>query len=233
VTYTRVRHTFGEPVLRQSQVRTTLVEMLVEHEAALASMLTVARARGRVLSGLATEEDRNLVRLATPLLKYTTARLAVRSTSEAVELHGGNGYIEDWPLARLYRDAQVLPIWEGTTNILVLDTLRAIHKEKSHQALSTLAQRSGDAAVVQAAAQLEATLPKAMAESSVARRWCDRAMQVLQAAILHTGLSTPRPQAVLEQYRLRHFSDDRHEVAPRFIQHGLEAFDTLFAELLG
>ena len=49
--------------------------------------------------------------------------------AEGVEALGGNGYIEDWPMARVFRDAQVLPIWEGTTNILVLDTFRAIRKE--------------------------------------------------------------------------------------------------------
>jgi hypothetical protein len=52
-----------------------------------------------------------------------------------MELIGGNGYIEDWVMPRLLRDAQVLPIWEGTTNILVLDTLRVAKKERSHELL--------------------------------------------------------------------------------------------------
>lgn len=81
------------------------------------------------------EAEKRTLRIATPLLKYVLARKAAWACREGVEVLGGNGYIEDWPLARVLRDAQVLPIWEGTTNILVLDTFRAIRKETAHEML--------------------------------------------------------------------------------------------------
>jgi alkylation response protein AidB-like acyl-CoA dehydrogenase len=69
-----------------------------------------------------------LLRLLTPVAKLYTAKQAVAIASEVVEAFGGAGYVEDTGIPRLLRDAQVLPIWEGTTNVLSLDTLRAIQK---------------------------------------------------------------------------------------------------------
>src|SRR5436305_11221361 len=77
--------------------------------------------------------DPRLRRILTPIAKAVTGKLAVPAVSECMELMGGNGYIEDRPMARLLRDAQVLPIWEGTTNILALDTLRTARKERAHE----------------------------------------------------------------------------------------------------
>ena len=70
-----------------------------------------------------------------PVAEAVTGKLAGLVASECMELVGGNGYIEEWPMARLLRDAQVLPIWEGTTNILMLDALRAARKERGHELL--------------------------------------------------------------------------------------------------
>jgi hypothetical protein len=67
-----------------------------------------------------------LLRLLTPLMKLTTAKQAVSVASEVLEACGGAGYVEDTGLPVLLRDSQVLPIWEGTTNVLALDTLRAL-----------------------------------------------------------------------------------------------------------
>ncbi|GAA5065208.1 hypothetical protein HNP84_006726 [Thermocatellispora tengchongensis] len=61
------------------------------------------------------------------------ARLGVTAASDAIEVHGGNGYIEQWPVARLLRDAQVNPIWEGGDNILCLDVRRAMVRERAHE----------------------------------------------------------------------------------------------------
>src|SRR5437763_15799050 len=78
-------------------------------------------------------DDPRLLRILTPIVKAVTGKLAVPCVSECMELIGGNGYIEDRPMARLLRDAQVLPIWEGTTNILALDMLRSARKERAHK----------------------------------------------------------------------------------------------------
>jgi acyl-CoA dehydrogenase len=75
------------------------------------------------------------VRFLTPIAKAVTGKLAVPCVSEAMELIGGNGYIEEHPMPRLLRDAQVLPIWEGTTNIVMLDALRVAHKDGSQELL--------------------------------------------------------------------------------------------------
>jgi hypothetical protein len=77
-----------------------------------------------------TESEEQLLRMLTSINKLTTAKQAVAVTSELLEAHGGAGYVEDTGLPVLLRDAQVLPIWEGTTNVLALDTLRAIHSEQ-------------------------------------------------------------------------------------------------------
>ncbi len=84
---------------------------------------------GKEETGQATPEERSVLRLLTPVAKLYTARQAIASASEVLEAFGGAGYVEDTGLPRLLRDAQVLSIWEGTTNVLSLDSLRAIQKE--------------------------------------------------------------------------------------------------------
>ncbi len=70
-----------------------------------------------------------------PLSKFRAARRGLEIASQGLEVLGGNGYIESWPLARQFRDAQCHTIWEGTENIISLDVLRAIAKEHAHDAL--------------------------------------------------------------------------------------------------
>jgi hypothetical protein len=81
---------------------------------------------GREEAGKASAEQQSLLRLLTPVAKLLTGRQAVQILSEAIESFGGAGYVEDTGLPLLLRDAQVLPIWEGTTNVLSLETLRAL-----------------------------------------------------------------------------------------------------------
>ena len=89
---------------------------------------------GRVEVGADPAAEAEL-RIVAPLAKLATGRLAVSSASEYVECFGGAGYVEDTGVPRLLRDAQVLPIWEGTTNVLALDVLRAIVREDAAPAL--------------------------------------------------------------------------------------------------
>lgn len=89
---------------------------------------------GRMETKVATERDLLLQRLVTPLAKLTTGRQTVHVTSEAVEAFGGAGYVEDTGLPSILRDSQVLSIWEGTTNVLSLDALRALAKEGTLEA---------------------------------------------------------------------------------------------------
>lgn len=87
------------------------------------------------------------LRLVAPLAKLTTGRLAVASASEYLEAFGGAGYVEDTGIPRLLRDAQVLPIWEGTTNVLSIDVLRALATGSGARPLLHRAEIAADAAV--------------------------------------------------------------------------------------
>ena len=73
------------------------------------------------------------LRIGAPLIKLRAARLGITAASDAIEIHGGNGYIEQWPVARLLRDAQVNTVWEGPDNILCLDVRRAIERDGADQ----------------------------------------------------------------------------------------------------
>ena len=81
--------------------------------------------------GLGREDLNKILRLLTPVLKLYTAKKTVNWTSELLEVFGGAGYIEDGGIPTLYRDNQVFAIWEGTTNVLSLDLLRALKKDQS------------------------------------------------------------------------------------------------------
>jgi putative acyl-CoA dehydrogenase len=84
---------------------------------------------------LSRDDLNKILRLLTPVLKLYTAKKTVLWTSELLEVFGGAGYIEDTTIPTLYRDAQVFPIWEGTTNVLSLDLLRALKKDQTWQLL--------------------------------------------------------------------------------------------------
>jgi acyl-CoA dehydrogenase len=139
--YARRRIAFGSPLARKPLHRETLATLQVEYEAALALTFDCARLLGRAEAGEASEEERATLRLLTPLCKLLTARQAVAVASEALEGFGGAGYIEDTGLPVWLRDAQVLPIWEGTTNVLSLDALRAVAREGVLEPWATQAAR--------------------------------------------------------------------------------------------
>jgi acyl-CoA dehydrogenase len=88
------------------------------------------------------EEKRQLYRIMVPLSKFRGARGGLELASQAVEIHGGNGYIENWPVARQFRDAMCHPIWEGTENIICLDVLRAMAKDHADEALFARIERA-------------------------------------------------------------------------------------------
>ncbi len=139
--YARRRIVFGEPLASKPLHRATLAGLAVEYEAALALTFECVRLLGRQEAGLAGPDERAALRLLTPLAKLATARQAVAAASEALEGFGGAGYVEDTGLPVWLRDAQVLPIWEGTTNVLSLDALRAAVREDVLRAWTAIARR--------------------------------------------------------------------------------------------
>jgi alkylation response protein AidB-like acyl-CoA dehydrogenase len=126
--------------------RATLGQLAVDAQAAFA-----LAAHGFALLGRAEvdgdETAAEELRLVAPVAKLTTGKLAVASASEYLECFGGAGYVEDTGLPRLLRDAQVLPIWEGTTNVLALDVLRAIRRGGGMKALQHRVAAACDAAI--------------------------------------------------------------------------------------
>jgi hypothetical protein len=127
--YARRRRAFGKLLAEQPLHLETLAGLQIEFEAAFHLAFRVAELMGREEVGEATPQEQAVLRLLTPVVKLYTARQAVAMGSEVLEAFGGAGYIEDTGLPRLLRDAQVLSIWEGTTNVLSLDALRAIDRE--------------------------------------------------------------------------------------------------------
>ena len=106
-----------------------MAEMIAETQGAFFLAFRVVELLGRIESGEASEAEQRLSRLLTPIGKLTTGKQAVAVASEALESFGGAGYVNDTGLPKLLADAQVLPIWEGTTNVLSLDTLRALKQD--------------------------------------------------------------------------------------------------------
>lgn len=126
--YAARRVQFGSPLSRKPLHVDTLAGLQAEFEGAFLLWFRAVELMGRREAGEIGDADRALLRLITPVVKLTTAKQAVAVTSEVLECFGGAGYVEDTGLPLLMRDAQVLPIWEGTTNVLSLDTLRALRK---------------------------------------------------------------------------------------------------------
>ena len=133
--YARKRFAFGAHLSEKPLHVDTLAHLQAEMEAAFHLAFFVAELVGLDEAGDINDEQRELLRFLTPLMKLTTARQAVNVTSEALEAFGGAGYVEDTGLPVLLRDAQVLSIWEGTTNVLSLDALRILTKRDNALAL--------------------------------------------------------------------------------------------------
>eukprot|EP00118_Oscarella_pearsei_P006616 m.30174 g.30174 ORF g.30174 m.30174 type:complete len:587 (+) comp31309_c0_seq4:66-1826(+) len=126
--YATRRHAFGKKLTDYSLHMQTLARLELEVRGGLLLTMEVARLLGLEESGQGGKDEQLLMRLLTPLAKLYTAKQAVSVTSEGLECFGGQGYIEDTGLPGMLRDAQVLPIWEGTTNVLAMDVLRAFSK---------------------------------------------------------------------------------------------------------
>lgn len=123
--YGRRRMAFGRPLSRQPLHVQTLASLQAEYEAAFQLCFELVHLLGRAEHGDTDEDAGALLRLMTALAKLTTGKQAVAVSTEAIECFGGAGYVEDTGLPLLVRDSQVLPIWEGTTNVLSLELLKA------------------------------------------------------------------------------------------------------------
>jgi hypothetical protein len=217
------RRAKGRLLIDLPLAREQLVDLQAELEAAFALGFECAAA-SKFADGV------RLRRILVPAAKVRLCRLGVEAASFAVELHGGNGYCEDWGLTRQLRDAQCHPIWEGTDNICSLDVLRAMRRDAAHEAvlarvdgiLTDANSGSGSAAVIDeivaiivaARQDLVARLDTALSSQpddaeAVAGRLTARLTETVSAALLlEEGVNDSRKALVALRYARRHLSSD-------------------------
>jgi hypothetical protein len=165
--FARKRVAFGAQLSEKPLHLDTLAALEAEFQGAFHLAFFVVELLGRVEAERASAVQRELLRLATPIAKLTTAKQAVAVLAEVIEAFGGAGYVEDTGLPVLLRDAQVLPIWEGTTNVLALDVLNAAHRigglEGLRRELAFLLQGLREPELVRLSARVEQTAEEAEA----------------------------------------------------------------------
>jgi putative acyl-CoA dehydrogenase len=188
--YTSHRRSFGAPLASHPLMTSVLADLALESESATALALRLAGAADRAARGDAGEAA--LLRLALPAAKYWVCKRAPAAVGEALECLGGNGYVEESGLPRLYRDAPLNSIWEGSGNVTALDVLRALVRAEG-AADALLAEidlaAGGDRRLDAAAGLLRRELKDAAAASGDqaqyrARRLAAQIAVTLQAALL-------------------------------------------------
>ncbi|MCX5745904.1 MAG: acyl-CoA dehydrogenase family protein [Proteobacteria bacterium] len=198
--FARRRSAFGALLVDKPLHADTLAGLEAEYAGAFCLAFRSVQLIGSLEHDGATKDaDERLSRALIPIAKLLTAKQAVACASEAIESCGGAGYVEDTGLPRLLADAQVLPIWEGTTNVLSLDTLRALgkggalasiaHEIETHCAAATDAGLAAPVAAARAAlAHATAWIGEAMTEperlEAGARRFAMTLGRALELALL-------------------------------------------------
>jgi alkylation response protein AidB-like acyl-CoA dehydrogenase len=130
----RTRMAFGKTIIEYPLLRRQLLKIAVPVEQSLSMFLFAANAMDRTNAG--SKEAESVLRILTPLLKFRACRDNIPVATGAMEVRGGNGYIEEWVHARLIRDAHIGVLWEGTSNINALDIItRAVGKSRAHRTL--------------------------------------------------------------------------------------------------
>jgi putative acyl-CoA dehydrogenase len=175
--HTRHRSAFGKRLVEQPLMQNVLADLALESEAATVSMMRLARAYD------GGEEESAFRRIATAALKYWVCKRAPIHSAEALECHGGNGFVEESPLPRLYREAPLNSIWEGSGNVICLDVLRAMGREPgAFDALLAEIRLAKDARLEATTRELERSA-RAVEETG-ARRFVERLVLALQASLL-------------------------------------------------
>lgn len=231
--YARRRIAFGAPLSEKPLHRDTLAGVHAEAEAAFHLAFLVAELTGRREVNQLDKAEAQLLRLLTPVMKLTTGKQAVMVLSEVLEAFGGAGYVEDTGLPQLLRDAQVLPIWEGTTNVLSLDTLRALGVGPGSSGQTTL--QGFTSAVLRCLSEAhdpQLTEPVRITRAAMdhAERWLDRveSQEELEAGARRFALTLGRTMAAALLIRHAQWSQDNEAdgrslaAARRFTRCGID-----------
>jgi hypothetical protein len=183
----RHRNAFGRRVIEHPLMRRQLVKMMIKTEQALSALMLTTTMMGRGDDPVSAK----MVRILTPIGKYRASRDNIAVATAAMEARGGNGYIEDWPNARLVRDAHLGVIWDGTSSVNALDVIqRAVGKERAHVQLGeALGERLADTRGLpgQFRTRLETTLAQALrfAEEVADTPSKERFSRVAASALYH------------------------------------------------
>jgi putative acyl-CoA dehydrogenase len=192
--HARHRRAFGHRLCEQPLMQNVLADLVLEAEAATALALRLSR----TFEAGAGSEDHALQRVATPALKYWICKRAPAALAEATEVLGGNGYVEECPLPRMYREAPLNSIWEGSGNVVSLDVLRAVQREPAViDALCAELElsRGADARLDRFATELAASLRVARREDRDARRIAGAIATALAASLLVRDAPPPLADA--------------------------------------
>ncbi|WP_339631372.1 acyl-CoA dehydrogenase family protein [uncultured Sneathiella sp.] len=193
LTVANYRKAFGETIIDKPLLRRQLMKLMVPTEQALSMFMYVAVNLAKGEAG--DEAAAKRTRILTPLLKFRTARDNIRVATGAMEVRGGNGYIEDWVNPRLVRDAHLGVLWEGTSNINSLDvTTRAIARSGAHEDLAEdLARQieANDALPGQYAGQLKGLVDQTVKfAEDVARQGKETHARKAASALYHVTTAT-------------------------------------------
>jgi putative acyl-CoA dehydrogenase len=175
VHHCRRRTVFQKRLADQPMMRAVLAELALEVEGAVALVMRLARAFDR---GIEDEREAAYARLITPVAKYWICKRAPAFVYEAMECLGGNGYVEESLLPRLYREAPVNAIWEGSGNVMALDVLRALRHEGEREVVAALSEE------VSVAGDSDSPMPLAAANEDTARALTERIALLASAAAL-------------------------------------------------
>jgi len=197
--HARHRTVFQRKLLDQPAMAMVLADLALEAEGATA--LTLRLARSYDLANGASEgrqEEAARARVLTPVVKFAVCKAAPAFVAEAMEAIGGNGYVEDSGLPRLYREAPVNAIWEGSGNVMALDLVRVAQREPDalETMLADLLRDAGALPGAAAAAEIVSTCLRSGDREAHARRAADRLAALATAA----ALAESAPAAVAEAY---------------------------------
>jgi len=177
------RVAFGRRLADQPLMTAVLADLALEAEGATALAMRVAQ----TFDAPADAPDRALARIATPAAKYWVCKRAPMVAFEAMEVLGGNGYVEETPLARCYREAPVNSIWEGSGNVICLDVLRAAQREPAAVAALVAeleGARGGNALLDAHVTELSARIQGARDDPAAGRELTQAVALALSASVL-------------------------------------------------
>ena len=183
------RRGFGLSLADQPMMANILADLAIDSEASTLMAFRVARAVDAMES---SEQERHLARVATPLAKFWNCKRAPAFVAEALECHGGNGFIEENPMARLYREAPLNAIWEGTSNMMCMDVLRSLRRDRAtSDAFMTEVMRAkgADRHLDRWLDKLSSEIARPRNDDGHARRLCNSMAYALQASELQGNAS--------------------------------------------